>query len=703
MKLVILRKHSRVCEYELIHIISLDGPANGTKIKNKFIVMTQSNTIAAKASVAFVALAMSLMMIAPAQAATASEMQAQIDALMATIKSLQAAMGTTPAAPTSAYVFTRSLTLGSKGADVTALQMYLIAGGHAIPAGATGYFGAQTAAAVAAWQTANGIMPAAGYFGPVSQAKYAALMAAVVVTPTPTPTPGTTTGDLKGGEASLSNFKANSGDDSNVAEGDSASIAEFKFDVDDADVKISRIDLTLEKSAVVVGDETKPWKTFSNIKLMADGKEIASEDVSNKADWLDDTSPVYVFRFADLNYVVREGDTAVITVEAEAASSVDGTNSGDIAWKASIAGNTTSGGVRGVDGDGLDQSIGLTAGTVSFDVTASGGDDELKIVSASSNPEATTLQLKNNATVKSIKVFSFDLDTKNSGNDIQVNTLTAKVNLAIGSAVATGTYAAIVRDAHLMVDGKEIGNVTLGGTPFAQTLAFDFDTDEFKINSGDRQTVDLVLDFNQLAAANEGMTIMGSVSNVGLTAEGSDDIASAKLTGSATGKVHTLRSQGAILKAGAKVAATKDAAGNASTNDDVGSFTLKFDVTAFNTDLYINKTAASSTLTTSGAVFRMTNGSGALVGTTSPSGSLSSTADSEVGTDSVSRFHVAQGDTKTFTVTVTFNPGLAGPAFYGVQLYGFNFRTVNDATAQPTATQQRALPASDYETDPLSI
>ncbi|HUQ30070.1 MAG TPA: peptidoglycan-binding protein, partial [Candidatus Paceibacterota bacterium] len=77
------------------------------------------------------------------------------------------------AAPAQAQsvTFTRDLTIGSTGADVTALQSWLIAGGYSIPAGATGFFGAQTQAALAAYQAKVGISPAAGYFGPITRAK----------------------------------------------------------------------------------------------------------------------------------------------------------------------------------------------------------------------------------------------------------------------------------------------------------------------------------------------------------------------------------------------------------------------------------------------------------------------------------------------------------------------------------------------------
>lgn len=76
-----------------------------------------------------------------------------------------------------AYSFTRSLTVGSQGDDVRALQDYLTSAGHySYSGGSTGRFGAVTKAAVAAWQAANGISPASGYFGPVSKAKYLELI-----------------------------------------------------------------------------------------------------------------------------------------------------------------------------------------------------------------------------------------------------------------------------------------------------------------------------------------------------------------------------------------------------------------------------------------------------------------------------------------------------------------------------------------------
>jgi peptidoglycan hydrolase-like protein with peptidoglycan-binding domain len=71
---------------------------------------------------------------------------------------------------------TRNLTVGSRGSDVVTLQTFLIsqAKGPAASAlgaaGATGYFGQLTKAALAEYQAAVGIAPPQGYFGPITRA-----------------------------------------------------------------------------------------------------------------------------------------------------------------------------------------------------------------------------------------------------------------------------------------------------------------------------------------------------------------------------------------------------------------------------------------------------------------------------------------------------------------------------------------------------
>lgn len=66
-------------------------------------------------------------------------------------------------------VFTRDLTIGSWGADVTALQQFLVSKGFMASEFISGYFAAQTKTSLAKYQSTKGISPADGYFGAITR------------------------------------------------------------------------------------------------------------------------------------------------------------------------------------------------------------------------------------------------------------------------------------------------------------------------------------------------------------------------------------------------------------------------------------------------------------------------------------------------------------------------------------------------------
>ena len=128
-----------------------------------------------------------------AYGATMAELQVQIAALLAQINSLQAQLtagsGASSAVP-AALLSSGNLTLGSKGAAVKALQQYLNGNGYQVAASGAGsvgneteYFGNATKAALAKWQSANGVSPAAGFFGAITRAKLAVVFGGAVSTP----------------------------------------------------------------------------------------------------------------------------------------------------------------------------------------------------------------------------------------------------------------------------------------------------------------------------------------------------------------------------------------------------------------------------------------------------------------------------------------------------------------------------------------
>ena len=687
--------------------------------------MTITQNVASKLVVGFVAASMLFTLsFAPAKAATtstSSDLQAQITALLAQIAALQGHTGQGGQSVGSGicpFTWNMNLKMGSKGDDVKKLQMFLnadvetrvAAAGPGSVGSETMSFGPMTRAAVSKFQTKYradiltpaGLVSATGMFGPASRAKANMLCTTVPVAPTPTTGDDTTTttGDdtttsthLSGGEASLSNFDARSGADTNVNEGQvDAPVMDVRFDVKDGDAQVTRLDVGVTRTA---GTETHPWKVFKEISIMNGGKEVARVDSTNKDDWEKDTPNTgdYRFRVTGLkNVVIKHGETAKMTVQVTVETSIQGDTG---TWNFFVPNTSASDGIRTTDGLGINQYTGKTSDTISVDIKKQGNDDELIIKTSSSNPSATTLQLFKNKRSGWTKVFVYDLDTRNSTNNVQVDTLKIPV------VVSQSTYTAVVGDARIRVDGKDIGTLvtTNGGTATA-TLTFTFKSGEFVITKGNRGSVELDLDFNQLPTLNEGMTLYASTSISGLTAESDNDLTGSQLSGAAIGKTHTLRTEGAIVASTAKVVPVAVEHDPASTSDNEGTFVVKFDVTAFQNDVYVAKSAVRGTVMgTQGVNYTILDATAGGVATTSgavTSATLTSTADTA---DSNSGFFkVNQGETKTFTLTVTFNPSLSSS--YQLQVNSLNFATTG--AVAPT-TQQNTLPAESYQTDPLQV
>lgn len=80
-----------------------------------------------------------------------------------------------PIVVAACYPFSRSLSIGASGSDVTALQNYLSAQGY-FSVAPTGYFGVITRAAVGRWQAQNNVTTfgssGSGIFGPLSRNRF---------------------------------------------------------------------------------------------------------------------------------------------------------------------------------------------------------------------------------------------------------------------------------------------------------------------------------------------------------------------------------------------------------------------------------------------------------------------------------------------------------------------------------------------------
>jgi len=142
-----------------------------------------------------------------AKADTLSDLNAQVQALLAQIASLQGG-STMGGSMSSGFTFTRDQKMGDTGGEVMEIQKFLNSHGAMVsstgagsPGSESSYFGSKTKSAVMKFQSANGIAPIAGYWGPKTRAVANSMNAMTgggstggtfptptgTVTPTPTP------------------------------------------------------------------------------------------------------------------------------------------------------------------------------------------------------------------------------------------------------------------------------------------------------------------------------------------------------------------------------------------------------------------------------------------------------------------------------------------------------------------------------------
>lgn len=570
---------------------------------------------------------------APARAATSAELQAQIAALLAQIAALQAQVGGTSG---SCYAFTTDLTLGSNGEAVRQLQKQLNAKGYVVAtsgAGSVGnestYFGGLTRVALARYQAAMGISPAAGYFGPVTRAR----LNASCTDTNPGGGTGTTTTStvLKGGEASLTNFRLRREDVAGSEGERDVAFATASFDVRGGDVRVERIELTASSTSSTLN--VQPWRYFDRINVQAGGRTVASVDASSRSDWSQVRTGVYRLNVSNVGTIVRDRGTASLTLSADIADTIEST---DLAQQFAFSIGDRA--IRVTDAAGISQYAGNGNATVSFGFdTAENGD--LAISLGANDPDASILVANRTRESSEYLVFAFDL--KNSQD---VDAIVTDLTIGVNGLNAGVNADSVIRRATLVS-----GNDRFDGDVTANSITFeDIDLGA----DGDRTTK---AELRVRLARNATTTpVSFSLQSADVRAEGVRSGDDASVSGSATSETHS------IAYSGIEVTPVRVTSQTAGPDANVGSYVIEFRVKALENDVYI---ATSSDATgTVGATYQ--------VGGTSYTGTstsvLTSTANQTNGF-----YKVSQGQTRDFTLVVTLDPDAAG--LYEVRLGTIRF------------------------------
>ncbi|MFA6340671.1 MAG: peptidoglycan-binding domain-containing protein, partial [Candidatus Paceibacterota bacterium] len=390
-----------------------------------------------------VGLAMVLSLVGGSVAQAAALSQTQINAIVSLLQSFGADAGTvanvtaslngqpttggtTTTTSGSGYNFATDLTVGSKGADVTALQQVLVSGGYlTMPAGvAYGYFGSITKAAVIKYQLAKGIAPAAGYFGPKTRAS---MSGSSVTTTTTTTSTGT---DLAVSLAATSPVAGA------VINGQAAAnLAEYTF-TNKSSAPALVTNVTLMRGGVSADTTLNNVYLFSGATRLTESATVSSGKITFNAG-------------AGL-FTVPAGGSVTVAVKADILSTA-------------AAGQTVNVSLTGVTSNVAVAAVYPISGSTMTVATAS----DLATVTLASTSVSTTLE------AGSINQTIWGSSFTQAGRAVYLKSLAVKV---IGSVPADS-----FQNLKLFVSGVQVATAT--GVDANGMITFDLTSNPYKIDS----------------------------------------------------------------------------------------------------------------------------------------------------------------------------------------------------------------------------
>src|SRR3989344_3401610 len=452
-----------------------------------------------------------------ASALTAQEI---IDALTADptlFAALQAALGggvTTGGAASgtslaAVQAINTDLTIGSKGADVTTLQTWLVEEGYLVmPVGVPmGYFGTLTQKALAQFQAENAITPAAGYFGPKTRGVIATLVSVPIVPSTGLPegcasTSGfsATTGQpctsttLPAGCTSTTLYSPTTGQPCNsttpvvpgtsVNEEGSITTKLASMPVPDAnirtmtnvpvygievtavgsDMSVDRVDLQV--SVTPTGGSAQNPGSFIKKIAFYDGDTLLKEQSVVNIDFTKDSSDRYHVIVTGIGFKVPKGTVNVLTAKFDV-TSLNTTDATRVVAVQGYAGNSNN--VRAVDTAGLQSYTDMSgaANARSHTFTAAGDSTVTGSINTANTPDSTNWKVGTSAGVEKMPILAFDV--KSETGDSKITKLYVQVNATATAGIPDtlflyeegGSEILGTVDTSALTDGQQTGFTSL--------------------------------------------------------------------------------------------------------------------------------------------------------------------------------------------------------------------------------------------------
>ncbi|MES2986003.1 MAG: peptidoglycan-binding domain-containing protein [Patescibacteria group bacterium] len=404
------------------------------------------------------------------------------------------ALTVTVGASAQGYMFNTNLKLGARGADVTALQSALVAGGY-LSVTPTGYFGQLTKRAVQDFQRANGITPVSGFFGPLTRAVMNAGAPTTPTTPAacpigyvcqPTSTGGSTSGSEGFAEVRVAVTPTNN---PNVQFSTDVPVYGIEFRAKQSDITVERVNLQV--SVTNAGSEENP-STLINTVIVKDGSTVLQTIPVSSATFSKVTTngvTTYYLQVAGLGFRVAK-DTAKDLTFSFNTNSIDT----DRTVAVTVYGGATGQGIRVVDGRGISNYNGL--GDVRTHTFKKPGTSTL-----TAKADATTLYA-NNYRVNvngngAEKVLSSTFAVKSETGSSKLNSVTVAVT-------ASGTLPSNV----YLYDGSTIVDARSGST----SVTFDLSNSNIVVSADTTKTFSVKVDMPSNTAT--GTVILTQVTAV---------------------------------------------------------------------------------------------------------------------------------------------------------------------------------------------
>ena len=559
-----------------------------------------------------------------------------------------------------------NLMQGSTGANVMAVQAI-------VGVSADGQFGPMTKAAVMAYQSSHALTPD-GVVGPATAAimnatgvTYAAGCSAGTSYSVTTGLPCTTTtstvagctagamfssttgasctggstsnGTLEGGAGSVTINDSSEFSSEEVGEGeDDVEVLQFSVEADDeSDVEVTSVKVEFVQGTAADSENLADYA--ESVSIWFDGNKVGEADAED----FNESSDVYTKSISLDGAVVKAGDEMDFVVAVTALNNLD---SGDIdtdAWTVDVL-NVRFEDAEGVvttedtDADALEKTFDFASFATAADVglVVSLGDEGVN--------DARVINVDDTDTTDDVELLSFEMEAE--GSDITVDSLPVLVT----TTETTGTDPAdLIATLYLYADGVKIGTESMNDAADDSVDTVVFTDLSYTVDEGD--TIEFIVKAKLKSTGStldDGDTVQvtfGEVQTDLATFDAQDqegeDLVDADVTGTAAADAHSVRDAGLNAKFVSSTATATPS--GVATVDDTGTFKIVFDVTAFDSDIYVDGTAIADE--TGGATYQDIDASTTSVGAGVIECSSCTTAANTT-------FKVSEGETERFTVTV---------------------------------------------------